>query len=879
MYSTIHTLDEKIHVGWNSHFVDVSQVAVQYVRLSHTMKSACQLAEFQVWGSIYSNVGAIASLASFPTDVTFDDSTVTPATVWPVKLTFESASTPVVDTVANAAGKSNGDVYGGYDITLTGTFPAGTDYEITIDGIDCPVSGSPTTTSIVCTVGQRLALPESNYFLVVVDNKKAVLKEEFIYVMRWSDPRTWGLDVPPVDDDYVFVPKGMTLYVDQSTPKLLGITCEDSHIIFADETDMEIHAGFIHVVRGTFTAGTEEKPYTKKLTFTMYGDYYGRQQPTVGNKGISILEGKLSMHGKKIDTTWTNLAATAIKGATSIQLKDSPVWAVGDSIVIASTDYDYDQAEVREIKTIVGDTITFDKPLLYQHLGVEETYGTHKLVMRAEVGLLTRNIKMQGDETSWENNYGSHLMMVGSSTKGLVGQIAYTEFTHCGQPRIVGRYCMHFHMNGDVEESFVRGNSVHDSMARILTIHGVHYLTVEHNVGYNVHGHNFFLEDGIETNNVIQYNLAIKSMESNMMMATDTSTASYWITNPLNIVRYNVAAGGNFYGFWYEIKPHPDGPSARVDICPTGMPLGESHDNVAHSNKRFGIRLFRYSPLKFPCSAYDPDTNPSVGATFYNYMLYKNEEVGLLAERNGNLVFDNFTIADNRCGGMEFWKADLTNEYTIAKNSVIIGLSANNPDRTTTAQFKCPTFRKVFKGIETPRSDGLLVQNVGFYNIVDQMNMIWTCAECDNACVFINSARESVWENIHVDASVTTSRKLRMLGHKKEIIYNPDGSLFNTAGFDAKNRSSATLTNAWPHILQETGCVQAPIAAEWGGAAVCDETVIIRRVLVGDIQKAAEFDKVNMKVIQVDDGQFTVGKEGNVTDGDYSDIVSYLGSL
>jgi hypothetical protein len=91
-------------------------------------------------------------------------------------------------------------------------------------------------------------------------------------------------------------------------------------------------------------------------------------------------------------------------------------------------------------------------------------------------------------------------------------------------------------------------------MARILTIHGVHSLTVEKNVGYNVHGHNFFLEDGIETNNIIQYNLAIKSMESNMMLQTDTSTASYWITNPTNIVRYNHAAGGNFYGFWYEIK-------------------------------------------------------------------------------------------------------------------------------------------------------------------------------------------------------------------------------------------------------------------------------------------------------------------------------------
>jgi hypothetical protein len=47
--------------------------------------------------------------------------------------------------------------------------------------------------------------------------------------------------------------------------------------------------------------------------------------------------------------------------------------------------------------------------------------------------------------------------------------------------------------------------------------------------------------------------------------------ASFWITNPLNMVSNNHAAGSDFYGFWYEIKPNPDGPSATSDICPPGM--------------------------------------------------------------------------------------------------------------------------------------------------------------------------------------------------------------------------------------------------------------------------------------------------------------------
>lgn len=37
----------------------------------------------------------------------------------------------------------------------------------------------------------------------------------------------------------------MSLYVDQSTPQLQGIVVENGNLIFADETDMEIHTGLI----------------------------------------------------------------------------------------------------------------------------------------------------------------------------------------------------------------------------------------------------------------------------------------------------------------------------------------------------------------------------------------------------------------------------------------------------------------------------------------------------------------------------------------------------------------------------------------------------------------------------------------------------------
>ena len=62
--------------------------------------------------------------------------------------------------------------------------------------------------------------------------------------------------MPPIDNDLVFVPKGMNLLVDQTTPNLQGILIENGTLTFSDEIDMEVHAGFITVDGGKLIAGT-----------------------------------------------------------------------------------------------------------------------------------------------------------------------------------------------------------------------------------------------------------------------------------------------------------------------------------------------------------------------------------------------------------------------------------------------------------------------------------------------------------------------------------------------------------------------------------------------------------------------------------------------
>ena len=129
----------------------------------------------------------------------------------------------------------------------------------------------------------------------------------------------------------------------------------------------------------------------------------------------------------------------------------------------------------------------------------------------------------------------------------------------------------------------------------------------------------------------------INSLSSLLMLQSDFSVSSYWITNPYNTVRRNHAGGSDFYGFWYDIKKNPDGPSATSDICPTGMRLGESKDNVAHSNGRHGARVDTLSSREFPCKPtkneqlLDPySENQAYHSVFENYTVWRNSEVGFI---------------------------------------------------------------------------------------------------------------------------------------------------------------------------------------------------------------------------------------------------------
>jgi cell migration-inducing and hyaluronan-binding protein len=502
---------------------------------------------------------------------------------------------------------------------------------------------------------------------------------------KWSDPATWPNHKVPVAGDKPTIGRDKEVILDVSPPALLGLSI-DGKLTFANDADLELTTEWI-MLHGELAIGSEASPHTHKATITLTNTVKGEDiMAGMGDRGIMISGGTLNLHGDRTNT-WTKLSNTAKAGSTSIEVLNAASWRVGDEIVLASTDYDPRQAERRTISAISGNKITLDKKLEYMHFGKI----TFEVDERGEVGLLTRNIKIQASADAEQSFFGGHIMAMPSSHMYVEG----VELTRMGQNLTLARYPIHWHLVGDAKGQYIKNAAIHDTYNRCVTVHGTNYLHVENNVTYNTVGHCFFMEDGIEHDNEFVHNLAIQTKchtskpcvptvlaaagenpdyenrqairvsgqaSKDVLLPSDNTASSYWITNPGNIYRDNVAAGSDVTGFWMSLPEHPQGQFEGTEISktiwPRRTPFREFKGNVAHSNydsfmfdrninpnNTFGVTGNAHMPKENPA---DPNSK-TVETVFENLTAYKNRNGGIWG-RGEMHVFKNVKVADNAMG-------------------------------------------------------------------------------------------------------------------------------------------------------------------------------------------------------------------------------------
>lgn len=260
---------------------------------------------------------------------------------------------------------------------------------------------------------------------------------------------------------------------------------------------------------------------------------------------------------------------------------------------------------------------------------------------------------------------------------------------------------------GDLKfKSYVRGCGIHQTYNRAVTIHNTHNLLVEKNVIYDIMGGAFFIEDGIETGNILQYNLAVFVRQSTSLLNDDVTPAAFWVTNPNNIIRHNVAAGGTHFGFWYRMHDHPDGPSFNHHICQQRVPLGEFFNNTVHSQGWFGLWIFQeYFPVKKgSCDSTVPEPAQ------FNFLTTWNCEKGAEWVNVGAIHFNNFLMVNNEKAGIEMKRVF---------NSFVDGWGANGAmikNATIAGYVDELSSDCTSKGIILPFNEGLTVTSVKFMN-------------------------------------------------------------------------------------------------------------------------------------------------------------------
>lgn len=230
-------------------------------------------------------------------------------------------------------------------------------------------------------------------------------------IKYWSNATTWPEGVVPESGDVEILPGENIIFDLEDTPVFDLITV-NGQLSFLDEPaklpKLNLNCKHMFVRVGNLLIGTEDAPFTADAQITLHGRKSDAQikmsgAVEAGNKIIANTN-LVEFHGQSRDRM-SRLEQPIEKGMTSTLVAQGLDWVAGDKLYFAPTNVHWQHSEYREIASYLPETgllkVTeaFD---FYHYGGIDISANYEGLDMRGEVVLLSRNVRIVGDDAnSW----------------------------------------------------------------------------------------------------------------------------------------------------------------------------------------------------------------------------------------------------------------------------------------------------------------------------------------------------------------------------------------------------------------------------------------------------------------------------------------------
>ncbi|KAK7468036.1 hypothetical protein BaRGS_00036740, partial [Batillaria attramentaria] len=471
----------------------------------------------------------------------------------------------------------------------------------------------------------------------------------------WSQLSSWDWrpEGKPVAGDNVTIPGDKWLIIDEPIPQLDFLVIEGGLSAASDASlSFTIDVNYIFI-SGRLAIGWDNEPFNGTAKILLRGSHSSPNYPTtsgpeLGAKFIGVFGG-LDLHGVDPGVKWSRLASTANAGDTTLTLEDTVTWAVGDEVMVTTTDARPWHTETFKLTNVAGNVLTLNSSVQYRHIAHTETLSNgYTLKMTARVALLTRNIVIEGaDYPEMETeSFGARILVGKTVYNGESGQgfarVENTEFYRTGQEGFVMPYDPRFSLAfvdvlSDITTdyySYVRNNAFHNGFSPAVGVFSVDNMEVT----------------GIQTNSAgtrIENNLvaltiwpgAYQDREESFNFEFDGAIDAMDATGL--ILRNNIVAGSERMGYH----------TAAQECTTTGRDVWSG--NEAHSCL-FGTGLLpRDTPISSTCTMWA------------GYTLWKNADSGVYVQTGANQVFKDIISVDNAVGLASFnlGPAALSHQY------------------------------------------------------------------------------------------------------------------------------------------------------------------------------------------------------------------------